>query len=371
MPKKAYVMMRCRDCGFPRMASFFLRWQDNGTIIQLLRKNFRVVILHHSFLENLFANIESTLGLSIMHIAAEAQKNASMMTFEGFTDKLPFLKLGLRFEFAKRMGVELFHRVAVMTGMCASETIEYEPGRYGVARLRNPFSIDLMAANVAGAFEVLEGIPFDRRWEEESENSYIVRVDVATERSEIAERMKLTPEPMVPWRLHLDRCPRCKVPVALANSLRWVERDGIIVDNRTGARVVMLDGYMVVTVIREMAKELGDEIYDLIVKAQKDWTKANVGELGLSGGDTALSAEELEAAYRDYLALLPLYGYGAPESLEMSDSTIEISVVNPYEPSILAGTLQGLYEALEKGEGRVSWRKLREGVVGFRVEPAD
>ncbi len=370
MPKQGHTMIRCRDCGFPRLVSFFLKWSDNGTIIQLMRRNFRVVILHHSFLENLFSNIESALGLSIEHIAFEAQRNASIMTFEGFTDKLPVLRAVLKTEFARRLGVEGFHKVAVFTGMCASETVEYEPGKCGVARIRNPFNMNLMAANVVGAFEVLEGRPFDQRWEEESKGSYIIRIEAASGRPEIAERMKLTPEPMVPWHLHLDRCPRCKVPLALANSLQWIESDGLIVDKRTGARVIMLDGYMVSTVLREMAAELGEEIYDLVVQAQKDWTKDNVGELGFSGGEAALSAEELESAYRDYLELLPLYGYGAQESLKMSDSVVELSVVNPFEPSILAGTLQGLYEALEKGEGRVSWEKAREGVVAFRVEPA-
>lgn len=371
MPKKSTALMRCRDCGFPRLTSLVVKWADNGTIIQLMRKEFRVVILHHSFLENLLSYIETRLGLSIGHIAFEAQRNASIMTFEGFTDKIPLLQTALKAKFARRFGVEFFHKVALMTGMCATETLEYVPGTYGIARIRNPFDINLMAANVVGGFEVLEGVPFTQQWRQEAEDSYIIRVQKAAERPEIAERMTLKPEPLIPWHHRMDRCPRCKVPIALANSIKWIEQDGLIVDSRTGARVVLLDGYMAVTVIREMAAELGEEIiYDLVVEAQKDWTKHNVGELGLSGGDVALSSEELEAAYHDYLELLPLYGYGAPESLKVSDSTVELSVVNPYEPSILAGTLQGLYEALEKGEGKVSWRDLREGVVGFKVEPA-
>jgi hypothetical protein len=37
---------------------------------------------------------------------------------------------------------------------------------------------------------------------------------------------------------------------------------------------------------------------------------------------------------------------------------------------ILAGTFQGLYEALEKRKGRVSWREVRKGTVLYTVEPA-
>ena len=42
---------------------------------------------------------------------------------------------------------------------------------------------------------------------------------------------------------------------------------------------------MVTTVFRELANELGEEIYDLVVEAQRDWTINNVGALGLSGGE--------------------------------------------------------------------------------------
>lgn len=369
MPKKARVMMRCRECGLPRLPGFFIKWNDNGTLVQLMRKDFRVVILHHGFVDNLFSSIEAKLGISIEHIAYEAQRNASKATFEGFTEKIPGAKYGTRFKFARRIAVELFHKVAVLTGMACSDTIEYVPGKYGVARIRNPFNMGLMAANVVGAFEVLEGIPFGSTWEEESKDCFLIRIEATGEKPEIAERMKLEFGEVLPGNIHFDRCPRCKVPWAIANSLKWIESEGTISDTRTGARVVFLDAYMVTTVLREMASELGDEIYDLVVEAQRDWTADHVAELGLSGGNGPLSPSELEAAYRDYLEMLPLYGYGNPVSFNMSEGTVRVMVENPYEPNILAGTFQGLFEALEKKESRVSWEKPRRGAVSFTIAP--
>jgi hypothetical protein len=255
--------------------------------------------------------------------------------------------------------------------MAYSETIEYVPGKYGVARIRNPFNMGLMAANVVGAFEVLEGIPFVSTWEEESKDSFLIRIEAAVEKPEIAERMKLEFSEVLPGNLHFERCPRCKVPWAIANSLKWIESQGTIMDTRTGARVIFLDAYMVTTVLREMASELGDEIYDLVVEAQRDWMADHVAELGLSGGSGPLSSSELGAGYRDYLEMLPLYGYGNPVSFNMSEGTVRVVVENPYEPSILAGTFQGLFEALEKRKSSVSWEKPRRGAVSFTIAPVD
>ncbi len=360
-------MMRCRECGFPRIVGFFIKWNDNGTMVQLMRRDFRVVILHHGFVDNLFSSIEAKLGVSIEHIAYEAQRNASKATFEAFAEKIPGVKYGTRFKFVRRIAVEQFHKVAVLTGMACSETIEYVPGKYGVARIRNPFNMGLMAANVTGAFELLEGIPFGSTWEDESKDSFVIRIEATGDKPEMAERMKIEYGAVLPGNIHFDRCPRCKVPWAIANSLKWIESEGTIVDTRTGARVILLDAYMLTTVLREMASELGDEIYDLVVAAQRDWTADHVAELGLSGGNGPLSPAELEAAYRDYLEMLPLYGYGNPGTFNVSESEVQVVVENPYEPSILAGTFQGLFEALEKKKSSVSWEKPRRGAVSFTI----
>ncbi len=367
---KKYSLMRCRECGFPRMVSFFIKWNDNGTITQLMRKDFRVAVLHFGFLDNLFSNIEAKLGLSIEHIAFEGQRNASKATFAAFTDRMPGAYFFLRPTFAKRVAVEQFNKVGVITGQCHSQTLEYEPGRYGVARIRNPFNFRLMAANVVGAFETLERVPFKYTWEEEAPDTYVIRVEPTGERTEISERLALDYQPTVPGYLAHDRCPRCKVPRALSSHLRWLENDGIILDTRTGSRVVMLDGYMVAAVFREMVRELGEEINELLVDAQREWTVDHVGQLGLAETNGAASREDLEKAYREYLEDMALYGLGNPVSFSMDDSTVKVKVENPYEVHIIAGTLQGLREALEKSPREVEWSALGRGTVEYSVTPA-
>jgi len=54
----------------------------------------------------------------------------------------------------------------------------------------------------------------------------------------------------------------------------------------------------------------------------------------------------------------------------MEDSTVEVKVENPYEVHIIAGTLQGLREALEKSRSAVEWEEVSQGTVLYRVSPA-
>lgn len=364
---KKYSLMRCRKCRFPRVVSFFIKWNDNGTITQLPRRDFRGVVLHFGFLDNLFSNIEAKLGISIEHIAFEAQRNASKVTFQNFSGKVPGAVTLMRLGLVRRMGVEQFNRVGVITGQCHSRTLEYKPGEYGVARVRNPFHPGLMAANIVGAFEILEGVPFKHTLSEESPDTYIIRVEPTGERAEITERMTLEFSPIAPGHLVHDRCPRCKIPRALSSHLKWMENDGIILDTRTGSRIVMLDGYMLTTVFREMTRELGDEVNDMLVDAQREWTVDHVGQLGLTEGNGALLPEDLEKTYRRYLEDMPLYGIGNPVGLEVDSGAIKVTVENPYETHIIAGTLQGLREALEKSKSNVQWTETARGSVEYTV----
>lgn len=368
---KQYSLRRCRECGFPRFVSMFIKWNDNGTMTQFMRKDFRVVVLHFGFIDNLFANIEARLGISIEHIAFEAQRNAARETFKALYDRVPgsnfFRKLG----FIQKMGVEQFNKVGDVTGQCYSETLEYKPGEYGVARIKNPFNLNLMAANVVGAFECLENKPFTHTWEEEAKDSYIIRIQSTGEKPEIAERMELEFPELIPGHLEIERCPKCKVPRALSH-LKWLENEGLILDTRTGSRVVMLDGYMVSTVFREMARELGDEINDLLVDAQRAWTVDHVEQLGMTrmGGGSS-RAGRLQTSYRGYLGMLPLYGQGNPINMSIEEDRVAVTVENPYEPRIIAGTLQGLFEALEMKKGKVDWGSPRPGIVTYEVTPED
>jgi len=366
---RKYRMMRCRSCGFPRVVNLFIKWNSNGTITQMMRKDYRVVILPHGFIDNLFSQIDSRLGLPIEHIAFEAQRNASKAVFQAFYDRIPVTKYLVKPGFMKRIGVEQFNKVAVITGQCNSKTIEYVPGKYGIARMKNPFHIDLMAANVVGAFETLEGIPFSHTWKEEPDGSYIIRVDATGEKPEIAKRMELEFGKILPGNRVLKRCNRCSAPLGVSH-LKWLEDDGVILDTKAGSRVIFLDAYMVSTVLRELTKELGEVIDEIVVEAQRDWAVEHIKQLGLVGHEVPPSEEDFRRKFVDYLELIPLYGWGNPVSISASSERSQVVIENPYERHILAGTFKGLRDALLRSKSKVEFKEDRPGVISYTIEEA-
>lgn len=366
---RRYSLMRCRVCGFPRLVSLIVRWNDNGTITQAMNRDFRVVIQHFGFLDTLFTNIEARLGVPIGHIAFEAQRNACKAVIGSLYDAIPGTGLVGRFDPFKRLGVGQFNKLASLTGQCHSETVMYLPGEKGIARVRNPFHLNLMAAIIVGAFETLEGVPFDHSWEEEGPDTHLITIVRAKEKPEISERMTLERRPALPGDRRFDRCPRCRVPGTVAH-LKWAENEGTITDTRTGTRVIMLDGYMITTVFREMAKELGDEVNEILVDAQRELTLEQSDRLGIAAGVRGPDPGEQEGVYREYLNTLAVYGQGNPVLLDIEGKSLKVIIENPYEIYILAGTILGLYEAFQRTPGRVSWELAREGVVSYTVEPA-
>ncbi|MDD5447899.1 MAG: hypothetical protein PHO53_01855 [Actinomycetota bacterium] len=365
---KTHKLKRCRECGSPRKVSQLLNWNDNGTITQSLNRNFRVVILHSDFLDGLFESVEKRLGVSIGHIAFEAQRNASKTVFGAVKQKLgPLADILTRSTKFKRAAVEQFNDTARITGQCLSETIEYIPGERGVARIRNPFNLDLMAANVVGAFELLESKPFEHEVEKVGDDTYILKVASASEKPEISERMELRPSKLFPGGKPQERCPRCHVPTDLS-CFSWFEEQGIIVDERRGIRVVFLDGYVPSAVFREIATELGEDFYDLVVEAERDWTTRNAGKI--LGAGSELSGDRVKKAFERYLEMLRLYGQGNPAFLEVDADALSVIIENPYEVHLLAGMFSGLYEAIVGERARVTWDLPREQVARYRVKPA-
>jgi hypothetical protein len=353
---------KCKECGFPRLLGKWLKWDDNGTIRQRTSPDFRVVIMEANFLDDLFGRIERSLGISVHHIVFEAQRSAAKgyigNWLGGMRGKLLLLPG------AKRLAVQAFNKLAILGGSVYSETKDYQPGQYGIARMRNPYSRDLMAAMVVGAFEALEGKPYRHAWKDEGED-LLLSVEAAAQPPDIAERMYLVFPPTHPGNVKFERCGRCKVPRDI-RYLEWHEDEGKIVDTRRNTRVNFIDGYVPGTVFREFRKELGEAVVPIIIDAQKEYFLEYIRELGLL--DEA--GKRPEYGYHLLLDTLPLYGQGNPVSIIREQNRLEVIVENPYEELLLAGTVAACYQAIESEEPEVSFKTPEEGILQIVVRPA-
>ena len=120
--------------------------------------------------------------------------------------------------------------------------------------------------------------------------------------------------------------------------------------------------------LRELAQELGNEVYSLLVSAQRDWT---IEHIELLGKTRAMKGMELKEALRSYLEDLPIFGYGNPVSLKAAGPEIEIVIENPFNEDFLAGILQGLYQEYSGRKSVVSCKETAKATASFVIKTAD
>jgi len=344
-------ILKCPRCGFPFMFSRIIRWNDNGTICERMMPDLRAVLLEADLFNDLFARIEEKMGISLSHLVFEAQRNAAKEVIDGVLNKFPF-SLG-RVGYNKKVVVRVFCTVALVTGQSYAKAVRYRPGLEGEALIRNPYNRELMAAIILGAFESLEQKPFAHTWME-IDGDDVIAITASSEKPEISHRLAVHMPPLKPGSLSYPRCRICGVPRELSY-LEWRANEGIIMDTRRGVRMAFLDGFTPTTVFRELEKELGEEIYPLIIKAQKETTHRHLDELQLISREDRSAPGGNRGIYEKVLAPLPLWGQGNPVRLEQDGGYLRVAVENPYNEHLLAGHMAAIFEAVEGKESEIAW----------------
>ena len=356
---------RCKVCGIPLRIGRLHHWMTNGTIVNARVPGIRQVFMEADFLPELRRRISDGLGFPVNRIFYEAERNSVRITVEAFL-RGPLLRVAARIPVFRRAAVHYFNNLAWQTGTAASKTLAYRSGRYGLARMHNPFDLDLMAAVVVGAFEALERKPFRSFWKKEN-GAYLLRVEAEPEKPELSGRLEARPEALKEGSLRLHSCPLCGLPAELSH-LEWLEKEGLIIDRRRGIRMINLDGYTSRLVNRELVRELGESVVPIIIDAKRDYTLKMLDDLGMR---PLMDREQRGEALLDMLSLLPLYGWGMASDLEyMPGSTLRVWVDNPFDEYLIAGRLAAFYEVAEGKRARVEWRSSALSTVIYVLSPA-
>ncbi len=356
---------RCPICGVPKIVGRLNRWKPNGTVVNLGNPRYRQIFFEAELLPELRKRISEGLGFPVNRIFYEAERNAVREVVQGLLQN-PARRAFLHILPFKRGVVRFFHQLSALTGTAHSRTVEYRPGKYGVARLRNPWDLDLMAAVVVGAFEALEGCPYRAFWKKDGEE-YLLRVEAVEHKPEISERLEVEYPPLREGNFRHHVCPRCGVPLQIRN-LEWREEEGIIMDRRRGTRMINWEAHSVSKVISELVRELGEEVAPIIVEAERHRTLRMLEELGL------LSYSEMERVQflQEMLAQLPVYGYGLASEVEhTSGGILRVWVDNPYDELLMAGRLGAFYQAVEGKKARIEWSEAGASRVSYLLSPEE
>jgi hypothetical protein len=354
---------RCSVCGVPKIVSRMNRWMPNGTIVSRGDLRIRQVFYEADLLPELRRRISEGLSFPVNRIFFEAERNSVRIVIAALLQSLA-IRTTLRIPPFKHGAVRFFNNMAWMTGTASSRTVEYHGGKFGVARMRNPWDLDLMAAVVVGAFEALEGRPLRSFWKKE-DGEYLLRVEVTEKKPELSARLEVEFPPLKDGDYRHHRCPRCGIPLDIRH-MEWREDEGLIIDKRREMRMLNWEGLSLSLVTRELIRELGDEVIPIIVDAERDYTMKMLEDLGL----TKPSEETRSDLLQEMLSLLPLYGQGLATDVEYtSGGVLRVWVDNTYSEYFMAGRLAAFYEAMEGKRARVEWSQTGPSSVSYILTP--
>lgn len=356
---------RCPICGVPRIVGHLNRWMPNGTIVNMGNPRYRQIFYEADLLPEIRKRISEGLEFPVNRIFYEAERNAVREVVNGLLENIS-RRIFLRVPPLKRGMVHFFHKLAAITGTARSRTVKYKPGKFGVARIRNPWDLDLMAAVVVGAFEALEKCPYRAFWKKEN-GEYLLRVEATESKPEISERLEVDYPPLKDGGFRHHFCPRCRVPLELRN-LEWKEEEGLILDRRRGIRIINWEAHSIRRVIRELVEELVDDVVPIIIDAERDRTLRMLRDLGL----TEPCGEDKTHVIREMLSQLPVYGYGLANEVELTfGGILRVWIDNPYQELLMAGRLGAFFESVEGVRARIEWSNIGPSTVSYTLFPEE
>jgi len=358
-------MRSCRLCGFPRPVSRNLDWRSDGTIIGSSGggPRARACFLEPAELEDVFDDISRTMGMPLDSFLVSAQKKVGKAILENLPVRhAKYLPMNSFFrpEPVVRMLAQLVAGEMAALGGGKFAIQSYVPGERAVIRVMNPVLIPRQVGNAIGVYEALEGLDStDVEYAIEDDDLVIVlRPGEERQKEEADARLYLEEvRPGTGW-LEYERCTECGVPLGAAEMFSWDVARGVIQNADTGRREVVIAEQSIEAVMRELERELGEEITRHLYEHQKAQSRRRLEVAG---------AEEDEDFWDDYIEELALRGLGFPESWDRQPGAITVTTGSTYNLDLYAAKVAAAIEAVEGGDRAIQWLE-RQGSRGtFRI----
>ena len=346
-------MRTCPRCGVPRILTSEHRWLPNGTITLARDETHRMVFIDNDALNYTMASIGERLGVPLEAIIQEAKRKSG----KHFMDAVLSGAKGVlaRNLISTRVYDQLSKQVS-MLGLGSAEVSSYKRHRYLDGVITDAYSGPAITGDICGAFESVEGCAASASFEIAGDGTLRCRIEAgASARPESDDHSSYAPPPTMGGRNIYELCPVCKAPVTLGRQYTFEADRGIIVDSKTGHRVVLIGVMTLTNLFGELTSELGGEVPRMMA----DTEKARVRDLIASKGK---GLDTSEAGYLRYMKTLELKGMGNGSSVSVADGTVRARVDNPYYEPLIAGFLAGFYEATSGKEAAVEWT---EGTSGY------
>lgn len=350
----------CAHCGVPAIISRTHRW-ENGCIVNRASGSANFSIYEADFHNGLFEDLERCMGPFIHRMVYIAGRIAAAGIAKNlFSDRPAAQLLMFRTPLYRRTQKSLI-LFAKAIGMGKIELLGHRKGKTGAVRVTNPFHLAHCTAVILGGLDAMYGFPaaFTAR----AEGDGYVGELVPGKRDEVASDdayRRLASQRLLPsatdGRWSLPPCRRCGVPRGVGELFRFDLSEGIIEERASGERHIFYGHQSLNAILREFERELGPEVQDFFVRAERDRFAAKLASGAAGGG---LWDED---GLRRYLAIR---GMGFLCRMEDGEGRASWELRNVFTPTVLIGRLAALWE---HEKGNLPQVKYRQEGNTLRVE---
>jgi hypothetical protein len=349
----------CPECGVPEFITSEHLWLNNGDIVQARSQAARLVFFESENIDPLLRNIQDIIGLPIEHIVITTERRA----VRHYVSRIVPEEVKAQIRRKEMDPVPIAHAMMDVARLMGHGTQEFVDARYEqddddyyIVKMIEPFSVPLVAGTIAGATEaVLSG---DRgvTYEQLEPGVYRVTTVPSPHLEGLKQRIQLEAYEHHDGDTELERCATCGGPADLSG-FRWNIDRGVIGNEATGRRTVLMGPQELDRIFDELREELGETIDQTVVEAQRLFTRGGF-----------YSIEDVATA-EDFRAVLALRGLGNLKEITVKRKGLRMRLENAALPLLVVGMMQGAFETFLGVDSSVEWSLSEEGELEIEVTP--
>ncbi len=346
----------CGECGTPLYIGKVHVWKDNGVIAHAVKPYDHVIFLESENIDRIFQIIDEMLGFSVQNIVKECTRRGNRMFMETNIPK----PVRRAFSRLPRFSSQIIGLTGRMLGYGCTDYVGYrlkgDDADCLVQVVHHPYSLTSIMADALGVTESFTGNDGEAESLPLGEDSYLIVIRLGCHPSGLEERLHLYQPVLKDTGFRFKRCSRCGLPQELSNNYSWDLKKGFILNRRTSRRMVLTGFNNYEAVFQELEKEIGEEIPQMIIDAQRRFVRESQWE------ENWLESEEVLRRN------LMLRGLGFPSFLQWNNGTASLSILNCLIPKQVVGILQGFHE-LKTGKEKsdCSWDLSEEGDLNITL----
>ncbi len=349
----------CPECRIPEPFNQGQIWLNNGDIVQRVNPEARMGFIECENLDPLFRNIGDIIGMSIENmvtniVARGTEKYMNQLIPENIREMVV----------AKQMDPVLFlepvmnycHIIGFGKYEFVESRYERDEDDYSVTRIEAPFSVPEAAGAIAGVASALVGGEHAVSYREISHGLYEFTTRWTEYPEELKEKLQTSTYHHRDGDIELERCGTCGLPAALSG-FRWYLDRGLIANKFSGRRLAILGPELLDTLFGALEDELGETIPDVVVEAQRRFTRTgfySIEEVGDEG---------------DFRTQLAVRGMGNLKVIHMGTNGMRLRIDNAAGHLLIVGMAQGLFEMALDVQSNAEWELSGEGDLEVEIKP--